>query len=81
MAASAWVPIMPMKKVSTRLKARMATMPRIMGAVMRSSTEGMGAVSMGLGRLKGIVSVALGRNAGHVHPPSWWGLLIHQRCS
>jgi len=70
MAASASVPSMPMKKVSTRLKARMATMPRIMGPVMRSSTGVMGAVSMGLGRLKAGSLCALGRNAGRVHPPS-----------
>ena len=51
MAASAWVPSMPMKKVSTRLNASMAMMPRIMGPVMRSSTDVMGAVSRGLGRV------------------------------
>ncbi|GJA54914.1 hypothetical protein KAM344_03750 [Aeromonas caviae] len=70
MAASAWVPSMPMKKVSTRLKARMAMMPRIMGPVMRSSMGVMGAVSMGLGRLKAESLGALGLNAGRLHPPS-----------
>ncbi|BCK61865.1 hypothetical protein KAM338_19680 [Aeromonas caviae] len=63
MAASAWVPNMPMKKVSTRLKARMATMPRIIGPVMRSNTDVMGAVSRGLGRVTGL-SLYVWRSSG-----------------